>query len=52
MPVVALTADEQFDTRGKCAAAGFDDFATKPLKYEALATMLGKHTGHVVTPID
>jgi len=46
LPVVALTADETFGTRDKCASLGFDDFAPKPLKYDALASLLQKHTGH------
>lgn len=50
VPVVALTADETFGTREKCVSVGFSDFAPKPLKYDALATMLQKHTGHVVMP--
>jgi len=49
--VVALTADDSFDVREKCEAIGFDDFATKPLNWEGLASLLEKHTGHVVKPV-
>jgi len=49
--VVALTADDSFDVREKCEAIGFDDFATKPLGWEELASLLEKHTGHVVKPV-
>ena len=49
IPVVALTADEGFDTRDKCAAIGFDDFEAKPLHHAALAALIEKHTGHQVT---
>ena len=48
LPVVALTADEGFDTRNRCFAIGFDDFATKPLHHEELARIIEKHTGHCV----
>jgi CheY-like chemotaxis protein len=48
LPVVALTADEGFDTRDRCFAIGFDDFATKPLHHEELAALIQKHTGHCV----
>lgn len=49
LPVVALTADEGFDTRDRCFSIGFDDFATKPMRYEELARLIQKHTGHCVS---
>ena len=49
IPVVALTAEEAVDTRDKCTATGFDDFAAKPLKHDALVALLEKHTGHEVS---
>lgn len=52
LPVVALSADETFDTREKCAMIGFDDFFSKPLKFEALVTMLEKQIGHIVSSLE
>jgi len=51
VPVVALTAEEGLDTRDRCTAIGFDDFAPKPLKHEALAALLEKLVGHKVVNI-
>jgi len=48
VPVVALTAEDGLTTRDKCKSTGFDDFAAKPLKYDALAALLEKHTKHKV----
>jgi len=47
-PVIALTADDAFDTRKRCMEIGFADFATKPLLYHSLAKLVEKHTGHKV----
>lgn len=48
VPVVALTADQCFNTRDQCFAIGFDDFVTKPLHRDHLAEIVHKHTGHQV----
>lgn len=48
VPVVALTAEDGLATRDKCKSTGFDDFAAKPLKHDALAALLKKHTNHKV----
>ncbi|MEW6321841.1 MAG: ATP-binding protein [Acidobacteriota bacterium] len=40
--LVALTADVTTETRDACAAAGFDDFLTKPVRLDVLAAMLGR----------
>jgi len=47
-PVIALTADDTQDARDRCAKIGFDDFASKPMHHETLASLLEKHTGHKV----
>jgi len=38
--IVALTADAFRETKEECFEAGMDDFATKPLKREALEMIL------------
>lgn len=40
IPIVALTAHAMDDMRSECAAAGFDDFATKPIDFEELLNMI------------
>lgn len=41
-PIVALTADAMVGSRERALAAGMDDFMTKPVSYEALATLLAR----------
>lgn len=48
LPIVALTAEGGAATRERCVEVGFDDFAAKPLKHDALVALLAKHTGHEV----
>ncbi len=50
VPVIALTADAGFDTRERCSAIGFNDFAMKPLQFSQLASLLQKHLGHEAEP--
>ncbi|MEL6576472.1 MAG: ATP-binding protein, partial [Pseudomonadota bacterium] len=40
VPIVALTANVLEDDRGRCTAAGIDDFMDKPLRREALLQRL------------
>ncbi|MEM9762250.1 MAG: ATP-binding protein [Pseudomonadota bacterium] len=40
VPIVALTANVLEDDRGRCVAAGIDDFMDKPLRREALLQRL------------
>lgn len=46
LPVIAVTADECFDTRARCSEIGFEDFAPKPLLPATLAGLLKKYINH------
>ena len=48
VPVVAVTADETFETRSKCEEIGFAGFHPKPLLPVQLDKLLRLHTGHQV----
>lgn len=43
LPVVALTAHARQCDLEECRAAGMDDFMTKPLLFDALIDVLGRH---------
>lgn len=45
IPVIALTADESSDIRQKCASLEFEDFVSKPLKFDSLKKLIEKHSG-------
>ncbi|MFT7670990.1 MAG: PAS domain S-box-containing protein [Planctomycetota bacterium] len=42
-PIVALTASAMDDDRGRCLAAGCDDYVTKPIRREQLHAALTRH---------
>ncbi|RZJ19424.1 MAG: response regulator, partial [Haliea sp.] len=43
-PIIALTADASSEYRERCAAAGMDDYLTKPLQVAALTEVLARWT--------
>ena len=45
LPVVAATALAMSRDRDRCLRAGMQDYLSKPLNYETLATLLTRHTG-------
>jgi signal transduction histidine kinase/DNA-binding response OmpR family regulator len=49
-PIIAVTAAASDDDRARCAAAGMDDYLTKPLQVSALARALEKWIAVVEPP--
>lgn len=46
IPIIAITALAMPGDRDRCLAAGLQDYVSKPVNYEELATVLKKHTPH------
>ena len=44
VPIIAMTANADLDTRRKCKQAGMNDFISKPLRYKSFIGMLNKYT--------
>jgi CheY-like chemotaxis protein len=44
LPIVALTAGATTEDRGACAAAGMDDYLTKPVRLHELDSVLSRVT--------
>ncbi len=51
LPIVALTADGFDETRERCLVAGMNDFLTKPVSPQKLATLLRRLFGSSATPV-
>jgi signal transduction histidine kinase/CheY-like chemotaxis protein len=51
LPIIALTAAAMEEDRRSCAAAGMDDFITKPLELNALEAILQKWVGGATTRV-
>lgn len=47
VPVIAVTASAQDETRDECIEAGMDDLLVKPFRSEDLRAMLGRWKGRV-----
>jgi two-component system sensor histidine kinase/response regulator len=43
IPVIAMTADALAENRERCIAAGMDDFVSKPISRDAVASVLGRY---------
>ncbi|MDM8525915.1 response regulator [Desulfococcaceae bacterium HSG8] len=49
IPVIAMTAHALTEFRGKCEAAGMDDFVTKPVDFRRLPEVIGKNIPNLGT---
>ncbi len=48
-PIMALTADNQAETKKKCLSSGFDGFATKPISQAKLISLINQYTAEPVS---
>lgn len=51
-PIIAMTAAAMEGDREACLASGMDDFITKPVRLEIVATVLARWVGSHATPDD
>jgi CheY-like chemotaxis protein len=42
LPIIALTANARSEDRAACLAAGMDDFVPKPIRSDALRSVLAR----------
>jgi CheY-like chemotaxis protein len=45
-PIVAVTAHAISGERERCLEAGFDDYISKPFRFEAMVGLLAQYTNH------
>lgn len=50
LPIIAMTAGDEFDERAVCQAAGMDDFLSKPVSLDSLGAALSRWYQPPVTP--
>lgn len=44
VPIIAVTAHAMDGERENCIQAGFDEYLAKPVRFEAMAALLAKHS--------
>ena len=50
VPIIALTGVAQAEVRRDAIGSGMNMFLTKPVRLNQIATVIGDHTGMILTP--